>query len=128
MLLGAVLAGFALALAAESAGAKPSGSEHSALPTEANNVIPNHQFGFRPAHSTIQQCHKDSKYSDYCRIGAGVPQGSILRPVLYSIYSSDISQTSDTLLSTYADDTVILSTDSNPITASQKAQIHLNLL
>ena len=40
---------------------------------------------------------------------AGVPQGSILAPVLFSTYTADIPLHPSTTLSTYADDTCILS-------------------
>lgn len=48
-----------------------------------------------------------------CPIRAGVPQGSVLGPILYTIYTSDmpvpnIVQNCNILLSTFADDTVIL--------------------
>nr|AAS68534.1 pol protein [Drosophila melanogaster] len=53
------------------------------------------------------------------QIGAGVPQGSNLGPILYSIFSSDMplphiyhpSPTERIMLSTYADDTIVLSSD-----------------
>lgn len=48
-----------------------------------------------------------------CQIKAGVPQGSVLGPLLYTIYTSDMPlpndrSTSPLLLSTFADDTVIM--------------------
>jgi len=47
-------------------------------------------------------------------IYAGVPQGSDLSPDLYNVFTADIPQSSNTLLATYADDTAILSSSSNP--------------
>jgi len=56
---------------------------------------------------------------------SGVPQGSIRRPFLYTLYTADIPQTSKTVLSTFADDTAIMATHSNPTTASMNIQAHL---
>lgn len=155
------------------------------------NLIPDHQFGFRQRHSTIQQCHRvvnkiretlenkkmcssvfldieqafdrvwhtgllykikkhmsdqlflllksyltdryfqvkvDEALSDFHPIQAGVPQGSVLGPILYLIFTADIPQTNDTLLATFADDTAIMSTNADPTEASHKLQLHLDLL
>jgi hypothetical protein len=41
---------------------------------------------------------------------SGVPQGSILGPLLYTLYTADIPQSNATFLSTFADDTAIFTT------------------
>ncbi|KAL1129979.1 hypothetical protein AAG570_012923 [Ranatra chinensis] len=154
-------------------------------------IIPDHQFGFRNSHSTIQQCQRvvDNtasclKQKQYCSaafldvaqafdrvwhqgllrkikslvpstyylillsyltdryfivihgssqppyfpIKAGVPQGSILSPQPYSVYTSDIPEHPATLLASFADDTAILSTNSDPTLASPNLQSHLTTL
>jgi len=54
-----------------------------------------------------------------------VPQGSILGPFLYTLYTADIPLTTKTILSMYADDTAIMTTHSNPTIASTNLQAHL---
>ncbi|PNF25684.1 hypothetical protein B7P43_G16139 [Cryptotermes secundus] len=156
-----------------------------------NELIPDHQFGFRRKHSTIQQCHRiinkiktslegreyctsvfldvqqafdkvwhagllyklktylperfyiilksylhdryfqiklDDDLSDYKPIKTGVPQGSVLGPFLYLIFTADLPQTNDTLIATFADDTAILTSDLDPRRASEKLQYHLDTL
>jgi len=156
--------------------------------TDQRGWIPHHQFGFRRAHSTIQQCHRltdtinkaieDHQYctaafldisqafdkvwhpgllfkikrilppgyynlmksylhdrtykikfntetSTLYQIHSGVPQGSILGPLLYTLYTSDLPTSQKTVISTFADDTAIVAKDSDPMTASKNLQDHL---
>jgi len=150
--------------------------------------IPNHQFGFRQAHSTIQQCHRVAdtinkalenhqfctaafldvsqafdkvwhpgllfkikkilsikyynllksylqerhyvtKYNNETscsfQIHSGVPQESILGPLLYILYTSNLPTSRDTKMGTFADDTAIFATHADPTTASRNLQEHL---
>ena len=48
------------------------------------------------------------------KISPGVPWGSILGPILYLIYTSDMSTNSNTYTSTHADDTVFISVNKDP--------------
>lgn len=78
------------------------------------------------------------KRSFYVRVGdensvirfiyAGVPQGSVLGPILYTIYTADMPTYEKTTIATYADDTAIIASDESPITASFYVQNELNLL
>uniref|UniRef100_A0A1Y1JXT3 Reverse transcriptase domain-containing protein n=2 Tax=Photinus pyralis TaxID=7054 RepID=A0A1Y1JXT3_PHOPY len=159
------------------------------LPPE--NWIPEHQFGFRQKHSTVQQVHRithtineafekkqycsgifldisqafdkvwypgliykikcilptayftilksylserkfqtkvNEEKSDYFPINSGVPQGSVLGPLLYVLYTSDIPMAQNLIIGTFADDTAILSCHENPQIASNKIQNYLTNL
>ena len=55
-------------------------------------------------------------------IHAGVPQGSVLGPLLYILYTADVPEEEDTLLATFADDTAIISSYENYTIATEKLQ------
>ena len=57
--------------------------------------------------------------SNMHHIQSGVPQGSILGPLLYTLYTSDLPTSKHTVISTFTDDTAIVAVDQNPNTASQ---------
>ena len=53
-------------------------------------------------------------------INAGVLQGSVIGPLLYLLFLSDIPTSNEILLSTFADDTALLSVNSCHFKASAK--------
>jgi len=55
-------------------------------------------------------------------INSGVPQGSVLEPVLYLLYTADLPIALDTITATYVDDTAILMAHKDYIEASQRLQ------
>lgn len=156
---------------------------------EGNNLIPDHQFGFRSKHSTIDQVHRitdviekaleerkicssvfldvsqafdkvwhdglkyklrqvlpvclydilesylgnrlfrvrhGNEYSELKEISAGVPQGSVLGPLLYLLYTRDIPREDGTTLATFADDTAILAVGKTIEETTAKLQNALN--
>lgn len=50
-----------------------------------------------------------SNISDLKEIKAGVPQGSVLGPSLYLLYTSDVPMASNNTIATFADGTLVLS-------------------
>lgn len=152
---------------------------------DRKNLIPNHQFGFRQGHSTIDQVHRmtyviekaleeklvcsaifldvaqafdrvwhdglirklnrvlpkqyvellssylsdrlfrikqEDEYSELKEVRAGVPQGSVLGPILYLLFTSDFPQLENVTVATFADDTALLAVGSNIDEATNKLQ------
>lgn len=73
---------------------------------------------------TFNVRYKD-KYSRTGKINAGVPQGSVLGPMLYVLFTADLPVDNNILTSTFADDTGFLSSNSNPVSASSNLQKHI---
>ena len=59
------------------------------------------------------------------KIKAGVPQGSVLGPILYLIYTSDLPICDGLTISTFADNTAILNSHKKPHIASSQLEIYL---
>lgn len=64
----------------------------------------------------------DQYYSELKQIQAGVPQGSVLGPTLYLLYTRDIPVDNNAIMATFADDTAILVPDKCVVKATEKLQ------
>jgi hypothetical protein len=69
---------------------------------------------------------QEEAYSELKEIKAGVPQGSVLGPVLYLLYTCDIPTLENDTIATFADDTAILTVGKNNEEATEKLQTAVN--
>lgn len=76
---------------------------------------------------TFQVKINNSK-SSYRTIKSGVPQGSILGPLLFNIYVSDLPTPQDTQVSMYADDTSVFTQHQDIVIARNRLQSSLNII
>ena len=69
---------------------------------------------------------QEEPYSELKEIRAGVPQGSVLGPALYLLYTCDIPTIEIGTIATFADDTAILTVGETIKDATENLQISVN--
>jgi len=67
----------------------------------------------------------DGAHSEWKNLKAGVPQGAVLSPILYNLYTSDIPMAESTQTAIYADDICIFNTCKNPKHSQRAVQWQL---
>ena len=66
--------------------------------------------------------------SNWGEIKAGVPQGSVLGPLLFLIYNNDIEEGIESHVKCFADDTSLFSVVNDPVSSAVNLQHDLNLI
>lgn len=101
---------------------------HSGLLYKIRKILPHNYFAILKSY--LQDRHYLVRYKDATTnihpISAGVPQGSVLGPVLYLIFTADLPTSKDVITATYADDTAVLTAHHNSTFASQHLQVNLD--
>jgi hypothetical protein len=102
---------------------------HSVLLYKIKQFLPPPYFFLLKSYLSDRQfqVRVGNENSELQPIKAGVPQGSVLGPTLYVLFTCDIPL-STTTLGIFADDTVILSVNEDPRRAACHLQHHLNTL
>jgi hypothetical protein len=103
---------------------------HVALLFKIKKVFPIQYFRLLKSYLSDREFRTrvNEKVSSQYTILSGVPQGSVLGPVLYVLYTTDLPTSVHTTTGTFADDTVILARHDDPVTASHNLQGHLDQL
>jgi hypothetical protein len=103
---------------------------HSGLLYKIKQFLPPPYFQLLKSYLSDRQfqVRVGNEKSELQPIKAGVPQGSVLGPTLYILYTLDLPTSTNTTVGTFADDTVILSVNEDSRRAASDLQYHLNTL
>lgn len=97
---------------------------HDGLLFKIKKVLPSQFYLFFKSYLSQRHFYVKVKNetSDIFEIKAGIPQGSVLGPILYTIFTSDMPTTDNVAVATYADDTALFATSDCPTKASASIQ------
>lgn len=101
---------------------------HTGLLYKIKSLLPHSFYGILKSYlyNRFFQIKYQDVLTDLHEIKSGVPQGSVLAPVLYTLFTQDFPQTPGLTVATFADDTALLSSSPDPIMASNVLQTALD--
>jgi hypothetical protein len=103
---------------------------HRGLLFKSKRILPSSYF--KLLKSYLNESQFETKFngetSSRFHIHSGVPQGSILGPLLHVLHTSDLPTSKETTSGTFADDTTIFATHEDPTIASLNLQEHLHII
>ena len=67
-------------------------------------------------------------YSDYSPIESGVPQGSVLGPLLFLVYINDLERNIKSNVKLFSDDTMLFSLVKDPVTSANELNHDVDMI
>ena len=103
---------------------------HPGILFKIKRILPSSYFYLLKSYLNERQFQTkfNRETSSRFHVNSGVPQGSILGPLLHVLYTSDIATSRETTLGTVADETAIFATHEDPMLASLNIQEHLHII
>lgn len=97
---------------------------HKGLLSKIKTYLPHTFYNLMKSYlsNRMFQVRESGDTSEINEISAGVPQGSVLGPILYTLYTADLPPSPQVMIATYADDTALLASSTDPQTASNILQ------
>jgi len=103
---------------------------HPGLLFKIKRILPSSYFNLLKSYLNERQFETkfNGETSSRFHIHSGVPQWSILGPLLDVLYTSDLATSRETTLVTFSDDTAIFATHEDPTITSLNLQGHLHII
>ena len=79
-------------------------------------------------HNRKQGVALNGSYSDYSIVESGVPQGSVLGPLLFLVYINDLERNIKSNIKFFADDTMLFSVVKDPILSATVLNHDLDII
>jgi len=103
---------------------------HPGVLFKIKRILPSSYFNLLKSYLNEHQFETkfNGETSSCFHIHSGVPQGSILGPLLYVLHTSDLPTSRETTLGTFPDNTAIFAAHEDPTIASLNLQQHLHTI